>query len=134
MALSQMFALASAHTSSAVAPVAALLLSIELEKQTLTTALDKQLSEQCKAIREDFQKGARQKALLAIQSYLDRFDTDLHVASKIVRAMFWYTAGVLQWKIPPSTPTRKRLSRKGAETRSFTRHTGPLCTDSIRRR
>lgn len=100
MALSQMFALASAHTSSSVAPVATLLLSKELESQILTTALDKELSAQCKAIREDFQKGARQKALLAIQSYLDRFDTDLHVASKIVQAKFWYTAGILQWKIP----------------------------------
>ena len=49
---------------------------------------------------QELQKGARQKALLAIQSYLDRFDTDLHIASKIVRAKFWYTAGVLQWKIP----------------------------------
>ena len=100
MALSQMFTLVSAHTSSSVAPVATLLLSKELESQILTTALDKELSEQCKAIREDFQKGARQKALLAIQFYLDRFDTDLHIASKIVRAKFWYTAGVLQWKIP----------------------------------
>ena len=69
MALSQMFALASAHTSMSDGPVATLLLSKELEIQTLTTALDKELSEHCKAIREDFQKGARQKALQAIQYY-----------------------------------------------------------------
>ncbi|MDP1946661.1 MAG: hypothetical protein Q8L77_04090, partial [Nitrospirota bacterium] len=107
IALSQIFALASAHASTSDGPVATLLLSKELENQTLTTALDKELSEHCKAIREDFQQGARQKALQAIQSYLDRFDTDLHVASTIVRAKFWYTAGVLNWKASQTRPQAK---------------------------
>lgn len=112
IALSQMVALASAHTSSSADPVATLLFSKEPENQALTAALDKELSDHCKAIREDFQRGARQKALLAIQSYLDRFDTDLHVASKIVRATFWYTAGVLQWKSPQTRPRARACLEK----------------------
>lgn len=100
MALSQMFALDSSQAAASGGPIASLLISKDVEIQTLTSVLDEQLSAQCKAIREDFQEGAQQKALQAIQAYLDRFDTDLCLASKIVRAKFWYTAGILQWKIP----------------------------------
>ncbi len=100
MALSQVFALDSSQAAALGGPIASLLISKDIEIQTLTSVLDEQLSAQCKAIREDFQKGAQQKALQAIQAYLERFDTDLCFASKIVRAKFWCTAGVLQWKIP----------------------------------
>ena len=107
MALSQMVAIAPAHTSTSDGPIAMLLLGKELENQTLTTALDKELSGKCKAIREDFKKGAQQKALQALQAYLDRFDTDLHIVSRTVQAKFWYTAGVLQWKLPKTRPHAK---------------------------
>lgn len=100
MALSQVFALDSSQAAASGGSIASLLISKDIEIQTLTSELDEQLSAQCKAIREDFQKGAQQKALQAIQAYLERFDTDLCFASKIVRAKFWCTAGVLQWKIP----------------------------------
>lgn len=100
MALSQVFALDSSQAPASGGPIASLLISKDIEIQTLTSVLDEQLSAQCRTIREDFQKGAQQKALQAIQAYLERFDTDLYPVSKIVRAKFWYTAGVLQWKIP----------------------------------
>jgi len=99
MALSQKFGLGSSHAASS-GPIASLLISKDIEIQTLTSVLDKQLSAQCRTIREDFQKGDQQKALKTIQTCLDRFDTDLCLLSKIVRAKFWYTAGVLQWRVP----------------------------------
>lgn len=115
MALSQMFALDSSQVSALGGPIASLLISKDIEIQTLTSVVDEQLSAQCKAIREDFQKGAQQKALQAIRTYLERFDTDLSAASKTVRAKFWYTAGVLQWKIP-ETRLQARACLEKAQT------------------
>lgn len=88
------------------------LVTIELENQALTSALENELSQQCTMIREDFTRGNEQKALQTIQSYLDRFDSDLHSVSQALRAQFWYTAGVLRWKLDVMRPQAKACLRK----------------------
>lgn len=88
------------------------LVTKDLEIQALTSALENELSQQCKIIREDFTKGNEQKALLTIQSYLDRFDSDLHSVSQALRAQFWYTAGVLRWKLDVMRPETQACLQK----------------------
>ncbi len=61
MALSQVFALDSSQPAASGGPIISLLISKDIEIQTLTSAQDKQLMAQCQAIREDSQKGTHRK-------------------------------------------------------------------------
>lgn len=85
-----------------------LLLSKDLENQSLKSALDMELSQTCDQIRERYTQGRQSEALRDLQSYIDRFQTDLHAASPAIRAKFWYTVGVLNWKLPSG---RKRAQQ-----------------------
>jgi tetratricopeptide (TPR) repeat protein len=79
--------------------LAALIVSKELELQNLKSTLDVELSANCDRIKDKYKQGRHSAACNELQSYIDRFQTDLHEASPIVRAKFWYTLGVLSWNV-----------------------------------
>jgi tetratricopeptide (TPR) repeat protein len=76
-----------------------LLLSKDLEIQGLISTIDLELSRTCDGIKEKYKEGRQSEAREELQSYIDRFQTDLHQASSVVRAKFWYTLGVLSWHL-----------------------------------
>ncbi len=77
-----------------------LILSKELKIQNLESTLDVQLSGTCDQIKEKYKQGRQSEALRDLEAYIDQFQMDPQAASPSVRAKFWYTAGVLHWKLP----------------------------------
>ena len=76
-----------------------LLLTKDLEIQALKSAIDLELSAKCDQIKDQYKQGRKAEARKELQSYIDRFQTDLNHASAPVRAKFWHTVGVLSWNL-----------------------------------
>ena len=115
LALSQKFELSSTEARGPADPLVSLVISRDLEIQALTGVVDQELSARCKEIRDEFKQGHQQKSLNDVRSYLDRFETDLHQVPASVRAKFWYTAGVLTWKLPANRSQSRSCLEKARQ-------------------
>jgi len=99
-ALERRFESRTARLTDQPDQVGRLLLSRDLEIQDLRSTLDLELSRSCDQIKEEYKQGRHFKALRDLQSYIDRFQTDLRAASPSIRARFWYSVGVFTWQLP----------------------------------